>query len=577
LVTLGSINADQLEQARMAKAQNPSEPLGTILQRLGIATDEMVRAGLAWQLGVPAVDVRQWPVDANVLSQLPAAIARYYRTVPIHLEDNVLYIAMSDVLNREALDAMRLGTLLNVEPVYAPQSDIQWLLNKHHLADVTAPVSDEDLERNWSQYSKNDTTAVDPVAATDNVIVRLADQIIAEAYRERASDIHIEPMPEHEKTVVRVRIDGQMYMRRSIPWVYRDALVSRFKVMASLNVAEHRIPQDGKILFRKPGAAPIELRVAILPTAGGVEDVVLRILDASTALPLTALGLYDSDHRRLVDIIEKPYGVLLVCGPTGSGKTTTLHAVLRHLNDGTLKIWTVENPVEITQPGLRQVAVNPRAGLTFATALRAFLRADPDVIMVGEIRDAETAKTALEASLTGHLVMSTLHTNNAPESIVRLLEMGMNPFTFSDSLLGILAQRLVRCLCKHCRAPVEASEEMLMALACEFTVAKTGNDDERRALVAAWRREYGEDGRITLYRPRGCAECVNTGFKGRLGLFELMAASGEIKRMIVDGAPAEALFQIALQQGMRTLKQDGILKVLNGTTELTEVLAVSER
>jgi type II secretory ATPase GspE/PulE/Tfp pilus assembly ATPase PilB-like protein len=577
LVTLGSINADQLEQARMAKAQNPSEPLGTILQRLGIATDEMVRAGLAWQLGVPAVDVRQWPVDANVLSQLPAAIARYYRTVPIHLEDNVLYIAMSDVLNREALDAMRLGTLLNVEPVYAPQSDIQWLLNKHHLADVTAPVSDEDLERNWSQYSKNDTTAVDPVAATDNVIVRLADQIIAEAYRERASDIHIEPMPEHEKTVVRVRIDGQMYMRRSIPWVYRDALVSRFKVMASLNVAEHRIPQDGKILFRKPGAAPIELRVAILPTAGGVEDVVLRILDASTALPLTALGLYDSDHRRLVDIIEKPYGVLLVCGPTGSGKTTTLHAVLRHLNDGTLKIWTVENPVEITQPGLRQVAVNPRAGLTFATALRAFLRADPDVIMVGEIRDAETAKTALEASLTGHLVMSTLHTNNAPESIVRLLEMGMNPFTFSDSLLGILAQRLVRCLCKHCRAPVEASEEMLMALACEFTVAKTGNDDERRALVAAWRREYGEDGRITLYRPRGCAECANTGFKGRLGLFELMSASGEIKRMIVDGAPAEALFQIALQQGMRTLKQDGILKVLNGTTELTEVLAVSER
>jgi type II secretory ATPase GspE/PulE/Tfp pilus assembly ATPase PilB-like protein len=577
LVTLGSINADQLEQARMAKAQNPSEPLGTILQRLGIATDEMVRAGLAWQLGVPAVDVRQWPVDANVLSQLPAAIARYYRTVPIHLEDNVLYIAMSDVLNREALDAMRLGTLLNVEPVYAPQSDIQWLLNKHHLADVTAPVSDEDLERNWSQYSKNDTTAVDPVAATDNVIVRLADQIIAEAYRERASDIHIEPMPEHEKTVVRVRIDGQMYMRRSIPWVYRDALVSRFKVMASLNVAEHRIPQDGKILFRKPGAAPIELRVAILPTAGGVEDVVLRILDASTALPLTALGLYDSDHRRLVDIIEKPYGVLLVCGPTGSGKTTTLHAVLRHLNDGTLKIWTVENPVEITQPGLRQVAVNPRAGLTFATALRAFLRADPDVIMVGEIRDAETAKTALEASLTGHLVMSTLHTNNAPESIVRLLEMGMNPFTFSDSLLGILAQRLVRCLCKRCRAPVEASEEMLMALASEFTVAKTGNDDERRALVAAWRREYGEDGRITLYRPRGCAECANTGFKGRLGLFELMSASGEIKRMIVDGAPAEALFQIALQQGMRTLKQDGILKVLNGTTELTEVLAVSER
>jgi type II secretory ATPase GspE/PulE/Tfp pilus assembly ATPase PilB-like protein len=468
--------------------------------------------------------------------------------------------------------------MLSVQPVYAPASDVQWMLSKYYLANVAAPVSDEDLERNTDQYSA-DLNAMRPdlVAPTDNVIVRLADQIIAEAYRERASDIHIEPMPEHGKTAVRMRIDGQMFVRRSIPWAYRDALVSRYKVMANLNVAEHRTPQDGKILFRKAGAAPIELRVAVLPTAGGVEDVVLRVLDSSAALPLTALGLSDADHRRLLELIEKPYGILLVCGPTGSGKTTTLHAVLRHLNDGSRKIWTVENPVEITQSGLRQVEVNNRAGLTFATALRAFLRADPDVIMVGEIRDAETAKTALEASLTGHLVLSTLHTNNAPESLVRLLEMGMNPFNFSDSLLGVLAQRLVRCLCKQCRAPVPASDDMLIALAREYDAGKPGSDEQHRALIAAWRREHGQDGRITLYRARGCAECADTGYKGRLGLFELMPASSDVKRLIIGGAPAADLFALALEQGMQTLRQDGIHKILCGATDLAQVLAVSQR
>jgi type II secretory ATPase GspE/PulE/Tfp pilus assembly ATPase PilB-like protein len=484
---------------------------------------------------------------------------------------------MNDVVDRDVLDAMRVGTTLKVRPVYAPRSDIDWLLDKHFRGINVSEVSDEDLQRHRRQYAgRAETTPSVHLAASDNVIVRLADQIIAEACRERASDIHIEPLPGQGDTTVRVRIDGRMFVRRRIPWMYRDALVSRYKVMASLNVADHRRPQDGKIVFQR-GGTPIELRVATLPTSGGVEDVVLRVLDSSTALPLEALGLRDEDHERLRTIIEKPHGIMLVCGPTGSGKTTSLHSVLRHLNDGTRKIWTAENPVEITQAGLRQVEVNPKAGLTFANALRAFLRADPDVIMVGEIRDTETAKTALEASLTGHLVLSTLHTNSAPESVVRLLEMGMNPFNFADSLLGVLAQRLARCLCKHCRASAAATDDQLQQLAIEYLGTAKPKSSVRDDLISGWLQRYGDKGKITLYSAQGCSECTDTGYKGRIGLFELMDASAEIKRAVIRSASAAELFEMAMSQGMSTLKQDGIHKVLAGVTDLSQVLAVSQR
>jgi type II secretory ATPase GspE/PulE/Tfp pilus assembly ATPase PilB-like protein len=575
LVTIGVITPQQLEDALEAQQDHPSLLLGAILRRHGVA-EEAIRAGIACHLGVPSANLHHWKLEPVVLSQLPATLARKHRMLPIWQEDNVLFVAMSDILDHDARDAARVNTPLKVEPVYAPEAEIQWMLDRYYLAGVTTPVSDEDLERNIERYAEDVHAALsDPAAVTDNVIVRLADQIIAEAYRERASDIHIEPLTGQGKTLVRVRIDGQMFVRRSIPTAYRDALVSRIKVMANLNLAEHRIPQDGKILFRKTGGDPIELRVAVLPTAGGVEDVVLRILDNSAALKLSELGLGASAETELRALIEKPYGILLVCGPTGSGKTTTLHAVLHHLNDGSRKIWTVENPVEITQPGLRQVQVNPTAGLTFAKALRAFLRADPDVVMIGEIRDTETADTALEASLTGHLVLSTLHTNNAPESVVRLLQMGMSPFNFADALLGILAQRLVRCLCRRCREPFDADDDTLARLAHEHAVVDAGHDVERQ--LAAWREQYGKDGQITLYQPRGCTSCAGTGYKGRIGLFELLPATAELKRLIIDAAPAADLFELALEQGMTTLKQDGIVKVLNGVTDLSQVLAVSQR
>lgn len=577
MVDLGLIEEHQLQKPRRIKLENPSRPMGEILRSSGLVELEDVNEGLAFQLGIPTVALRHWPIDQEVLGEISAAVAQKYRVVPVHVDGSTLYIALSDVLDREVLDALRLSTSHSIRPVYAPAADIQWMLARHYVSEASSAVSDEELERDTGRYAAERDGAKDTVSASDNVIVRLADQIIAEAYRERASDIHIEPMPGQEKTVVRVRVDGQMFMRRSIPWAYRHALVSRLKVMANLNLAEHRVPQDGKIFFRRSGGPPIELRVAVLPTAGGVEDVVLRILDTSTALPMSALGLSDHDHRRLKDLVSKPYGILLVCGPTGSGKTTTLHAILRELNDGSRKIWTVENPVEITQPGLRQVEVNPRTGLMFATALRAFLRADPDVIMVGEIRDEETAKTALEASLTGHLVLSTLHTNNAPESIVRLLEMGMNPFNFADSLLGILAQRLVRCLCLKCRQPVAAKREMLLHLAGEYSAAGSAGEPDPEALVESWLREFGHDGEITLYRADGCPDCANTGYKGRIGLFELMPATAEVKRRVIAKAPASELLDLALQEGMQTLKQDGIRKVLSGKTDLSQVLAAAQR
>jgi len=576
LLELGLITPAQLTSALDAKAEVPDVPLGTILQRTGEISAEAIQAGLAFHLGVPAIDLHEWPVDSAIVAELQPALLRAHQLFPVWREGNSLFVAMSDVLNQTALDAMRLHTPYSVHPVYAPASDIRQMLDRYCLTGATLPVSDEDLERNMAKYA-GDVHALlsDPVTANDNVIVRLADQIIAEAHRERASDIHIEPMPEREKTIVRIRVDGRMLVQRRIPWVYQDALVSRYKVMANLNVAEHRVPQDGKIRFHKPGTDPFELRVAVLPTAGGVEDIVLRILDTNKALPLTALGLADPIESKLRELIEKPYGILLVCGPTGSGKTTTLHAVLRHLNDGSRKIWTVENPVEITQPGLRQVQVNPVAGLTFATVLRAFLRADPDVVMVGEVRDVETAKTALEASLTGHMVLSTLHTNNAPESIVRLLEMGMNPFNFSDALLGILAQRLVRCLCPDCREPVGNPDALLARLAAEYGAGNSGHgSDESARLVAQWRQEYDE---ITLYGPGGCSNCGNTGYKGRIGLFELLPATKEVKKLVTERASAEDMFTLAAEQGMRTLKQDGIDKVLRGLTDLSQVLAVSQR
>ena len=419
-------------------------------------------------------------------------------------------------------------------------------------------------------------------AANDNELVKLVNKIIIDAYSQGASDIHIEPYPGKGKTEVRFRKDGSLQPYISVPASYRNAIAARLKIMCDLDISEKRKPQDGKIKFKKFGPLDIELRVATIPSQGGVEDIVMRILAAGEPIPLDKLGLSVRNLERVKETISKPYGLFFVCGPTGSGKTTTLHSVLGYINTPETKIWTAEDPVEITQKGLRQVQMNPKAGLTFAVAMKAFLRADPDVIMVGEMRDKETVSTGIEASLTGHLVFATLHTNSAPESIIRLLDMGMDPFNFADALLGILAQRLAKRLCGKCKRPRVVAQDELKALMEEYALelrnTETWKKDPKaayQALYEEWKKLFANDkGEFIINDAVGCEVCGNTGYKGRVGLHELLLGTDAIKKNIQEHARVAEMFATALEDGMRTLKQDGIEKVLMGITDMKQVRAV---
>ncbi len=397
----------------------------------------------------------------------------------------------------------------------------------------------------------------------DSAIVRLTNQVIAEADRLGASDIHIEPYEDRKDMAVRLRIDGTCSTFMRIPAIYRRAVVSRIKVMANLDIAERRKPQDGKIRYRLAKDREVELRVATLPTSGQDEDVVLRLLTAKQPMPLHAMEFSPVTLQAIQAVAEKPHGIILCVGPTGSGKTTTLHAILKRIITDERKIWTAEDPIEITQDGLRQVQVHPKIGLTFATAMRAFLRADPDVIMIGEMRDKETADIAIEASLTGHLVLSTLHTNSAVETVVRLLDLGCDSFNFADAMLGVLAQRLCKRICIQCKEAYHPSRE-------EFDELVQGYGAEDGATLGI---EYHAD--WSLYRGRGCEVCNRTGFKGRIALHEFLRGSEEMKRLIQSRARTADILSLAMKEGLTTLVQDGIQKVLRGETTYRQVRAVA--
>ncbi|HKY72678.1 MAG TPA: GspE/PulE family protein [Nitrospira sp.] len=413
--------------------------------------------------------------------------------------------------------------------------------------------SEESLETGTGEIDEN-----------DSAIVRLANQIIAEAYRQEASDIHIEPYSDRKETAIRFRIDGTCSTYMRIPAAYRRALVSRIKIMSSLDIAERRKPQDGKLRFKLNRDKEIEVRVATLPTAGNNEDIVMRLLTAKEPMALESMEFAPSTLAALLETIERPHGIILCVGPTGSGKTTTLHAVLHRLNTDARKIWTAEDPIEITQDGLRQVQVLPKIGFTFAAAMRSFLRADPDVIMIGEMRDKETADVAIEASLTGHLVLSTLHTNSAVETVIRLLDLGCDAFNFADAMQGVLAKRLCKRLCTHCKDTYRPSAQEYEKMLREFGPASW----ETMTLPAY------DDG-FTLSRGRGCDHCHQTGFRGRVALHELLRGTEEMKSLIQNRAKTAEMISLAKKEGMISLMQDGILKTLAGLTTYEQVRAVA--
>ena len=580
----GWVDSATLAHALDAQRRSGNErPLERILVEEGALSEVQLRMARAEWMGVRVIDPAAFAPDPAVLQLVSRALAERSSVLPLMLHDDVLVVVCADPWDRSALDELRFVTQHQVQPVMAVPGTLMPAIQRAYgaLRDRAESAADSPEALAATLLSVPDDAeafAADVVSEADSTLVRLLNSVIAEAIRRGASDIHVETADVPHAVRIRLRIDGELMNYLELPARLRFAVVARIKIMADLDIAEHRKPQDGKIDFARFGGAHIELRVVTVPTSRGLEDVVLRLLSGLRPLPLDEIGLSADNLVALRTVALQPYGLILICGPTGCGKTTTLHSVMRDLNTEGRKIWTAEDPIEITQDGLRQVQMNPRIGWTFAAAMRTFLRADPDVIMIGEMRDEETARIAIEASLTGHLVLSTLHTNSAPESIARLLEIGLDPFNFSDSLLAILAQRLVRRLCLHCREREVVGDEELDVMTTHYLGDAFAADGVRRAALRdRWRTEFGdEEGRIRLFRRRGCDRCQGHGYSGRLGIHELMIADEAIRKHVRHREAADVLQAAALNAGMKTLRQDGIDKVLTGLTDLSEVIVATK-
>jgi type II secretory ATPase GspE/PulE/Tfp pilus assembly ATPase PilB-like protein len=596
LIEAQAIDQAQLQQALRTQAQERAlglhPMLGRSLVASGVITEQQLEQVIADWLGAVVVDASDYPFEPEALALIQPEVAARELALPLLLHGDLLVVLMADIQDRKLQDELRFmtqhrivgvlaapGTLLPaIARAYAQPSPAA----RHKASAEQNRLSSKELARDMSQdEGRAQDTECDVVSESDNTLVRLINSLIEEAIVLKASDIHIETRPAPKKVRIRLRVDGELVTHLEVDARFRFALVARIKIMANMDISEHRKPQDGKIDFSRFGGSKTELRVVSVPTSNGLEDVVLRLLAGSKALPLSQIGLNLEDLANLQRVARKPYGLVLVCGPTGSGKTTTLHSLISDINTEDRKIWTAEDPIEITQEGLRQVQMNPRIGWTFAAAMRTFLRADPDVIMIGEIRDDETARIAIEASLTGHLVLSTLHTNSAAESIARLLEIGLDPFNFSDSLLAILAQRLVRRYCKQCVVASPADPDEMRNLAVQYLESVRQYDaNDVQLLLERWRLAFGQaDARgvksLRSYSKGGCPACEGHGFKGRLGIYELLLNNDAIRNHIRKRDAAGDIRHTALQSGMKTLRQDGIEKVLLGLTALSEVVAAT--
>ena len=541
LVTEGQLMAALDEQAVRG------ESLGRILVDIGMLSETQLVRALAAQVGMEFIELSDYPIDRNAVALVPSSLCRRYTVLPIALLNGSLMLAMADPGNVLAVDDARTLSGLPVRTVVATHDDLTTAIDRFcraddEIDDLTSAFKETQVEADLSQ--------VGDIVEDDAPIVRFVNLLITQAIQDRASDIHIEP-GEHDMRV-RYRIDGVLHEMQRSPKQIQSGVISRLKIMSDIDIAERRKPQDGRMSVTHNGRK-IDLRVATLPTVWG-EKVVMRILDNSTAsLDLRELSFLEDNYVKYKESYTKPYGMILVTGPTGSGKSTTLYATLNAVSKPEINVITVEDPVEYRLANINQVQVNPKAGLTFASALRSILRSDPDVVLLGEIRDHETAQIAIEAALTGHLVLSTLHTNDAPSAVTRLIEMGIEPFLVGSALDCVVAQRLARRLCPKCKDPYEPSEVELIGARFAWTP--------------------GEE-IPTIYRPAGCSACSKTGYKGRMAIHEVMRVTEDIERLAVAHASSAEIARTARDQGMITLRDDGWTKVLLGDTSIEEILRV---
>jgi len=561
LIAAGLVTREQVEQALANQEEGRKMKVGELLVARGLVTEAQLLSALATKFKLSFIDLEEVFPTPEALGALSKGTVHRLQVLPIEIYEKTLTVATGSPTDPTIGDSLRFISNFNIDFIVARPQQIEEAIQKYY-GESDDPVESLILEMARDGEVLEGEEEVPSTDETDSQVITLVNRILLEAANKGASDIHFEPAMGTGGIKIRYRIDGTCRTTHNLSAAFKKPVISRLKIMAALDVAEHRRPQSGKILLRKAGKR-IEYRVEITPTVGEQEDAVLRILSASRPLPLGSLGFSSDNYQRFLGILGKPYGIILCVGPTGSGKTTTLHSALGQINTSERKIWTVEDPVEITQPGLRQVQVNPKIGFSFPEALRSFLRSDPDVIMIGEMRDVETAKTAIGGSLTGHLVLSTLHTNNAPETLTRLIEMGMDKVNFSDALLAVLAQRLALRLCEHCR------------------VSYHPDRDEYDRLVEAYDPKlfekhgmptFSED--LVLMKKGSCKACDETGYRGRLAIHELLVNSDALREGIKRDHHTEALRATALHEGMRTLRMDGVAKVFAGLTDLEQILRV---
>ncbi|WP_114970383.1 GspE/PulE family protein [Rhodoferax ferrireducens] len=595
LVDLKMADVESLAKLHL-KASDGNRAAELTLRESGLVTELELEHARSHMLSTPEVDALAFQVEPEALDRLPWSVAFKHHVLPLGLDHGVLYAASPTPLKRELELQLNVIADCIVSLVWAPKAQIdrRLALESHAQAPQNGgPDNARDTHTDTSEHPQLDVHAlltealIEMKSAGDqeqvnavnesSSVIKLVNQMIIDAYEQKASDIHIETNAGDDISRVRFRKDGDLEDYLLLPFSLRAAVVSRIKIMSRLDISERRRPQDGKINFNEFSDIKLELRVAILPTHDNLEDVVMRLLASSKPIPLQQLGFSVRDDRIIKRLSERPFGLILACGPTGSGKTTTLHSLLAHINTDNRKIWTAEDPIEITQKGLRQLQVNPKIGVTFATAMRAFLRADPDVIMIGEVRDEETARVCIEASLTGHLVLSTLHTNSAAESVIRLLDLGMDPLNFGDSLIGIVAQRLVRSLCKHCAMSKVLLRGEYESLVHEYIggTALTPEEGHKRLLAAAPSTSGAPSAsQVSTCHAVGCEHCGGRGYKGRTGIYEVLENVGDMKHKIQARAPTSEIFAEASRAGMRTLRQDALEKVVAGLIDLKQARSV---